>query len=200
MGNAAIRRKRPGSESSGAHTEMPSHGLPEGLAGRPAPKGSMSNALLQISDNDARQREEGAVTLQRLMAKKPYDTRLAATTRSIIAKTSFGPLLEAAEREQDKPVKIGLLKALWTTSNAGEFTKPTDLLERMEKMIFTESDRDAIFEAARVIYYCTPGDRESAERYFSGLGARADKELGPEHAISKAIWGAYGDFRSRDMI
>ncbi len=172
-------------------------GMQEGLTGDPASKGSMTEALLLISDGDATARMSGAAMLEGLMAKKPSDNRLATVARNIIAEGSFEPLLAAAEKEQDTPVKIALLKALCSTSIAGEFTKPKNAIQRLEALIFDEryngSDPEIVGQVTRAIWLHGPCDRSNSYDYIGNLRDRAMERFGETHEIPGAISGVMLD-------
>ena len=142
-------------------------------------------ALVLITKGTSEERKAGAVALRELMGKEPFDLRLS--------QKSFEPLLSAAEKEADKPVKIELLKALESTSNAGQFLKPADFVERMETLIFAETDRDVVIEATVALYHCIGfNDRARVSDYLFDLASRAETKFGKGNTVPGGISGAIG--------
>jgi hypothetical protein len=148
-------------------------------------------ALLQIAQGTREERLEGAVRLKEKTSAK-----------------SFGPLLDAAEKEQDREVKLQMLKALCATVKAGQFDKPPDMVERLEKLVLTEtagtepSDLGMLIarQAALALFLHGPFDRVNGFAYMSGLEARAEDEHGKEHPIPRGISAAISHLRNSDEI
>ncbi len=129
--------------------------------------------------------------LKGLLTKKPDETKSGEViTKKLIAQYSFEPLITAIEKEPDREVKLGLIKALCTTSNAGPFPKPEDFVERMEKMIFAEDRKEVIEEATMAIFHCSPiNEKKDMLNYLLDFGARAEGRFGVMHVIPQSIGG-----------
>lgn len=153
-------------------------------------------ALRQISAGDAGERVKGAEAFTKMMTPEPVEIGVARVVRNITAKESFEPLLAAVERETDDQVKIKLLEALCSTSNAGEFEKPANLTEKLEQLIFQQTDRAVVEKAAMAIYYFGIDFRISqgdyVRNYFVGLRGKAEKSLGKDHVVPKEISSVLG--------
>ena len=131
------------------------------------------------------------------------EERLAAAKalEGIRSKRSFAPLLAAAEREQDKEVKVALLTALNDLSNCGDFQKPPDTVERLEALLFAETDRDVLQVANLTLYFFTPGGTKlAADQYFHELLGRAAAQLGVEHPVTRSIQSMIGYAIAADLF
>jgi hypothetical protein len=143
----------------------------------------VADAMSKIAQEGKAERLEGAKRLQEL---KPPE--------------SFEALLSAAEKEADAEVKCGLLEALSSTAGMGSVAKPKATLERLEALLFSETDARNIERICNVIYYSVPGNKHDAEVHFRALRGRAEARLGRDHAVSQGVSGFMGYATAADLF
>jgi|SRR5208283_5037804 len=154
-------------------------------------KADIQDALFRITQDDRKERLNGAVILKKLRSGK-----------------SFTPILEAVEKEQDKEVKLQLLKALCATSRARDVEKPLNMVERLENLILTEvagtdsAETDMLIarQAAIALYLHGPHDRSDGLAYMIRIRDQAEEAHGKEHAISRGIAVAISHLLTSDEI
>jgi hypothetical protein len=173
--------KRRNAQGAGSGRRLPKKRTDGPMAETTRGEGDLDEALGKLSGGK-KERLSGAKLLQGI--KSP---------------DSFEPLLAAAEKEKDKEVRLEMLRALNLTSDAGEFSRPEDTVQRLEALLFSETEPEVAREAASSLYYFHHVGKVESFEYFNALYDRAMEELGEKHTVTVAIANATAYHFGPDM-